>query len=62
MTPVDSGRPRGSRNKATLAMEALLQEGADQLINKAMAMALEGDTAAMRLCLARILPNRENRA
>jgi hypothetical protein len=56
-----SGRPRGSRNKATLAMEALLQEGADQLINKAMAMALEGDTAAMRLCLERILPARRDR-
>ena len=56
-----SGRPRGSCNKATLAMEGLLEEGAEQLINKAMAMALGGDTAAMRLCLERILPVRRDR-
>src|SRR6516162_8157265 len=57
-----SGRPRGSRNKAALAMEALLEEGAEQLINKAMSMALAGDTAAMRLCLERILPVRKDRS
>ena len=42
-------------------MEALLEEGAEQLINKAMTMALDGDTAAMRLCLERILPVRRDR-
>jgi hypothetical protein len=42
-------------------MEALLEEGAEQLINKAMTMALAGDTAAMRLCLERILPVRRDR-
>lgn len=56
-----TGRPRGSRNKSTLAMEALLEEGAEQLINKAMKMALNGDTAAMRLCLERLLPARRDR-
>lgn len=56
-----SGRPRGSLNKGTMAMEVLLEEGAEQLINKAMAMALAGDTAAMRLCLERILPARRDR-
>ena len=56
-----TGRPRGSRNKSTLAMEALLEEGAEQLINKAMKMALNGDTGAMRLCLERLLPARRDR-
>ena len=56
-----AGRRRGSRNKGTLAMEALLEEGAEQLINKAMTMALAGDTSAMRLCLERILPARRDR-
>ena len=56
-----AGRPRGSRNRATLAMEALLEEGAAQLIHKAMTMALAGDTAALRLCLERILPARRDR-
>ena len=49
-----TGRPRGSRNRSTLAMEALLEDGAEQLINKAMKMALAGDTAALRICLERI--------
>jgi hypothetical protein len=56
-----AGRPRGTRNQATLAMEALLEEGAEQLISKAMTMALSGDTAALRLCLERILPVRKDR-
>ena len=55
------GRRRGSRNMATLAMESLLEEGAEKLINKAMTMALKGDTAALRLCLERILPVRRDR-
>ena len=56
-----AGRPRGSRNRSTVAMEALLEEGADRLINKAMKIALAGDTAALRLCLERILPVRRDR-
>lgn len=42
-------------------MEAVLEQGADQLINKAMTMALEGDMTAMRLCLERLLPARKDR-
>src|SRR5690242_4699082 len=34
-----AGRPRGRQNKATLAMEALLEDGSEQLISKAMSMA-----------------------
>jgi hypothetical protein len=56
-----AGRPRGRRNKATLAMEAALEQGAEQLIKKVMTTALEGDMAAMRLCLERILPARRDR-
>ena len=56
-----AGRPRGSRNQTTLVMEALLEEGAEQLISKAMSMALAGDIAAMRLCVERILPARRDR-
>ena len=56
-----TGRPRGSRNRSTVAMEALLEDGAERLIKKAMKMALAGDTAALRLCLERILPVRRDR-
>ena len=56
-----AGRPRGSRNKANVAIEALLEDGAERLISKAMEMALAGDTAPMRLCLERILWVRRDR-
>ncbi|WP_201835053.1 DUF5681 domain-containing protein [Microvirga zambiensis] len=59
--PGNSGRPRGSRNKATLALEALLDGEAEALTRKAVEMALGGDTTAMRLVMDRILPPRKDR-
>ena len=56
-----SGRPKGARNKATLAMEILLEGEADRLGRKAVEMALAGDTTALRLCLERIMPARKDR-
>jgi hypothetical protein len=54
------GRRRGSRNKATLAAEALLAGEAEALTRKALEMALAGDPTAMRLCMERLLaPCRE---
>ena len=55
------GRPRGSRNKATVALEALLDGEAEALTRKAIDMALEGDTTAMRLVMDRIMPPRKDR-
>jgi hypothetical protein len=55
------GRPRGARNRATVAAEALLDGEADALTRKAIDLALLGDTAALRLCLERILPPRKDR-
>ena len=52
----NSGRPRGSRNKATLAIESLLQGQAEALTQKAIRRALEGDSVALRLCMDRIAP------
>ena len=46
-----AGRPQGSRNKATLAMERLLNGEADRLTLKAVDLAMKGDTTALRLCL-----------
>ena len=56
-----AGRPAGSRDKATLAIEALLDGEAEALTRKAVAMALEGDTVALRLCMDRICPPRKDR-
>jgi hypothetical protein len=50
------GRLKGARNRATVAAEALLDGEADALTRKAIELALEGDTTALRLCLERILP------
>jgi hypothetical protein len=56
-----AGRPTGSRNSATLACEALLEGQAEALTQKAVEMALAGDTVALRLCIERICPVRRDR-
>src|ERR1043166_3904236 len=56
-----AGRPPGSRNRATVAAEALLEGEAQALTRKAIELALEGDTTALRLCLERIVPQRKSR-
>ncbi len=50
------GRPAGSRNKATLALQSLLEGEGEALARKAIELALEGDTTALRLCLERLIP------
>jgi len=57
----NAGRPKGSRNKAMLALEALLEGEGEALTRKAVEMALAGDTTALRLCMERILPARKDR-
>ena len=56
-----SGRPKGARNKATLAVEALLENEAEALTRKAIELAKEGNMAALRLCFERLLPPRRDR-
>ena len=55
-TAGNSGRPKGSRNKATLVIESLLQGQAEALTQTAVTKALEGDSIALRLCMERIAP------
>jgi|RhiMetdeSRZDD1v2_1073273.scaffolds.fasta_scaffold1299650_2 Family of unknown function (DUF5681) len=55
------GRPKGSRNKTTMALEALLDGEAAAITRKAIEKALEGDMAALRLCVERVLPARRDR-
>ncbi len=57
----NAGRPKGSRNRATLALEALLDGEAEALTRKAIEMAMSGDTTAMRQVMDRILPPRKDR-
>lgn len=56
-----NGRPKGSRNAATLAIEVLLDGQAQALTQKAIELALAGDPVALRLCLERIYPVRKDR-
>lgn len=55
-----SGRPQGSRHKATLAAQMLLDGEAEALTRKAVEKALDGDMVALRLCLERIVPPRKD--
>ena len=54
-----AGKPKGTRNATTLALEALLDGQASALTQKAINLTLAGDMAALRLCLDRILPPRK---
>jgi hypothetical protein len=56
-----NGKPKGVRNKATLAAEALLDGEAEALTRKAIDMGLAGDPIALRLCIERIVPTRRER-
>lgn len=60
--PGNAGKPIGTRHKATQAVMALLDGEAEALTRKAVAMALCGDGAALRLCIERIAPPRRDAA
>jgi hypothetical protein len=51
-----AGRAVGSRNKKTLAAEAALFDRAQELVDEIVRRAMNGEPAAMRLCMERVLP------
>jgi hypothetical protein len=56
-----SGKLKGTRHRATQAVDALLEGEAEKLTRKAIEMALSGDGTAMRLCFDRLSPPRRDR-
>lgn len=56
-----AGRPVGSRNRTTIALEQLFDGEAEAISRKAIEMAKGGDLGAMRLCLDRIISPRKDR-
>ena len=52
----NTGRPKGARNKKTLAVASLLEGQAEALTQTAISKALDGDSVALKLCLDRIAP------
>ena len=57
-----AGRPSGSRNKATLVIEQLLDGEAEDLCRQAINLAKKGNIQALRLCLERVIPIRKERS
>lgn len=56
----NAGRPAGARNRTTQAVLWLLEGQAEALTQRAVEMALQGDTTALRLCLERLAPPRKD--
>ena len=54
------GKPKGSRHKATQAVQKLIDDQSEAITQKAVEMALAGDTTALRLCIERIAPTRKD--
>ena len=55
------GRPQGSRNKTTQAVEEMLEGEVEGLTRKAIELAMGGDMQALRLCMERLCPPRKDR-
>jgi hypothetical protein len=56
-----AGKKPGTRNRATRALEELLEGQGLALTQKAVDMALAGDTVALKICIDRIFPVRRDR-
>lgn len=55
-----NGRPKGSRNKATLAMQELLDDEAEEITRIVINRAKKGDMTAIKLVMERICPPRRD--
>jgi hypothetical protein len=53
------GRPKGSRNATTRALEALLDGESEDLVRKAVELAKGGDGPVLRAMLDRLVPPRK---
>lgn len=57
-----NGKPKGARNKSTLAAEALLEGSLEKICKKVEEEALNGNMQAAKMILERFLPPRKDRA
>jgi hypothetical protein len=55
------GRPQGSRNKATIILQALLEGEGEAITRVAVERAKSGDATALRLCLERLISEKKDR-
>jgi hypothetical protein len=56
-----NGRPKGSRNRITAALEELIEARGEALVEKAIENALRGDSPMLRVLLNRLVPCRPDR-
>jgi hypothetical protein len=56
-----NGRPKGSRNKSTLLLEAMLDDVGQKVIKAVIDMALEGDVTLLKWIADRLVPARKDR-
>ena len=56
-----AGRPKGSRSRAALALEAIMDDDAEAITRKVIELAMDGDGPALRMCMDRIMPVRRDR-
>src|SRR5262249_16059954 len=54
-----AGRPRGSRNRRTIAAERLFDDAAETLPKTGIDLAGQGHPVALRLCMERICPTKD---
>jgi hypothetical protein len=59
--PGGPGRPVGSRNKASLALDKIADDAGEDILNKMVEAAKDGDMRAADLVLSRIWPVRKGR-
>lgn len=55
------GRPPGARKRASLVVDGLLEDQAEALVKKTIEAALDGDVAALRICLDRLSPPQKSK-
>ncbi|MBU4564172.1 MAG: hypothetical protein KMY53_11600 [Desulfarculus sp.] len=55
-----AGRPKGSRNKASILAQEMLDGEVEILVRRCIDLVLAGDQVALRLCLERLLPPRKD--
>jgi hypothetical protein len=56
-----AGMPRGTRHRATMLAEKLMEDDAEDIVRAVVNAAKAGDPTAMRLCVERLVPLRKGR-
>src|SRR4029077_15792763 len=56
-----AGMPKGTRHRATMLAEKLMEDDAEDIVRDVVNAAKAGDPTAMRLCIERLAPLRKGR-